>query len=51
MDLKEELKDVAERGLLRVDDDLDRLSVSAGVGLSRIGNVPAVRQAGQPHSE
>src|SRR5262249_8495797 len=45
VDLKEELKDVAERGLLRVEDDLDRLRVAAGAGLGRIGNVPA-RPAG-----
>jgi hypothetical protein len=41
VDLKEELEDVAERGLLRVEDDLDRLRVGPRTGLGRIGNVPA----------
>src|SRR5262249_16829578 len=41
VDLKEELEDVAERGLPRVEDDLDRLRVGAGAGLGRIGNVTA----------
>src|SRR6476620_845234 len=41
MDLEEELKDVAERGLLRVEDDLDGLGVGPGVGLGGVGGVPA----------
>jgi hypothetical protein len=35
VDLEEELEDVAERGLLRVEDDLGRLRVGAGVGLGQ----------------
>jgi hypothetical protein len=41
VDLEEELEDVAEGRLLRVEEDLDRLRVGAGVGLGRIGNVSA----------
>ena len=41
VDLEEELEDVAVRGLLRVEDDLDRLRVRAVVAVRRVRDVAA----------